>query len=399
MTYSETEVGRKVANPNPFTPTFGTSPPVVGGRDHLIAEIETALGTGPTHPAYTTLVTGERGMGKTVLLNEIEDMARWRGWRVVDATATDGAFIEELIEGGLELLEELRADHPRITGAHARVLGLGGGVERSLSVRRDETVRNTAFRVMLKELATHFSATGSGLLITVDEMHTADIAETRRFGAAIQKTTRRGLQPVAFVGAGLPRLIDDLMSGDAATFLQRCHRLEVGTLHFTVVKQVLAETFRLAGSHLPAQPLHAAAKASEGHPYMTQLIGYEIWNAARDPSEDIPGEAVVEGIAAAQRVSADMFLAPVLERLSGRDRDFLIAMLEDPTETSVSDIARRTGMSAKQVSAYRGRLIGKGMIAPKRYGYVTFEHAGVRQWLIQRVEEENNRWVQPRFPR
>lgn len=248
----------------------------MGGRDHLVAEIDAALGTGPTHPAFTTLVTGERGMGKTVLLNEIEDLAHRRGGRVMDATATDGVFIEELIEGGLELLEELPTDHPGITGAQARVPGLGGGVERSPPVRRDESVRNTAFRAILKELATHFSAMESGLLITVDEMHTEDIAETRRCGAVIQKITRRGRQPVAFVGAGLPRLIDDLMSGDAATFLQRCHRLQVGSLHITVVKQVLAETFRLGGSHLSAEPFHAAAKASEGHPYMTQLIGYEI---------------------------------------------------------------------------------------------------------------------------
>ena len=182
MTYPGRDgIGWRVTHRNPFTPTFGTSPPVVGGRDHLIAEIGAALGTGPTHPAYTTLVTGERGMGKTVLLNEIEDMAHRRGWRVMDATATDGVFIEELIEGGLELLEELRSDHPRITGVQAWLLGLGGGVERSPSVRRDENVRNTALRAILKELATHFAAVGSGLLITVDEMHTADIAETRRF--------------------------------------------------------------------------------------------------------------------------------------------------------------------------------------------------------------------------
>jgi len=75
----------------------------------------------------------------------------------------------------------------------------------------------------------------------------------------------------------------------------------------------------------------------------------------------------------------------------------LIAMLEDPTETSVSDIATRAGMSAMQVSAYRSRLINKGMIAPKRYGYVAFVHSGVRRWLAQRVEEESNQWEQPRW--
>ena len=383
-----------MAHRNPFTPTFGTSPPVVGGRDHLIAEIGAALETGPTHPAYTTLVTGERGMGKTVLLNEIEDMAHERGWRVIDATATDGAFIEELIEGGLELLEELRPEHGKLIGAHARVLGIGGGAGWSASARRDESVRNTAARAVLRELATHFSDTGNGLLITVDELHTADIAETRRFGAVIQKIARRGQQPVAFVGAGLPRLLTDLMIGDAATFLQRCHRLEVGPLSITETKEVLAETFRLGGSHIAGDVLHAAAKAGNGYPYMTQLVGYEIWNATRNPAGGIDAASAAEGIAAAQRVSADIFVVPVLDALSERDRDFLTAMLADQTETAVSDIAKRTGMSAKQVSVYRSRLIRRNIVVSRRYGYVAFAHPVTSQWLRSKLVEEAQRMEQ-----
>ena len=112
---------------NPFTPTFGASPLVVGDRDRLVTQIRSALETGPRHPAYTTLATGERGMGKTVLLNEIEDLAHQRGWRVLDATATDGRFIDELVEGGLELLEGFRPDGGRMTGAHLQLFGVGGG--------------------------------------------------------------------------------------------------------------------------------------------------------------------------------------------------------------------------------------------------------------------------------
>ena len=104
---------------NPFTPTFGASPLVIGDRDLLVDQIRAAVEAGPRHPAYTTLVTGERGMGKTVLLNELEDMAHPRGWRVLDATATDGLFLDELAEGGLALLEELLPDPGRTTGAYA----------------------------------------------------------------------------------------------------------------------------------------------------------------------------------------------------------------------------------------------------------------------------------------
>lgn len=366
---------------NPFTPTFGASPLVVGDRDRLVNEIGVALETGPRHPAYTTLATGDRGMGKTVLLNEIEDMAHRKGWRVMGATATDGLFMDELAEGGLALLQEIRPDPDRISGGHARLLGVGGGIEKVAAGRKDEGVRNSAFRAILGELADHFANAGGGLLITVDELHSADIAETRRFGACIQTITRRAQKPVAFVGAGLPRLLTDLMSGDAATFLQRCHRLDVGLLDITVTKQVLADTFRLGGSCIGGSPLHDAANASRGHPYMTQLVGYEIWNAARDPNRGVNASEAAQGITVARRASADIFVKPLWDTLSGQDRSFLKAMVRDDSETAVSDIARRAGMSPKQVSAYRSRLISKNAIIATRYGYVTFADPAAREWL------------------
>jgi len=56
-----------LARDNPFSPTFGASPPVLAGRDDILDDVDDALATGPTHPDYTTLFTGVRGAGKTVL--------------------------------------------------------------------------------------------------------------------------------------------------------------------------------------------------------------------------------------------------------------------------------------------------------------------------------------------
>jgi hypothetical protein len=66
-----------VATNNPFTPTFGSPPPLLAGREELLAE---ALDDGPGSAGRATLYTGARGAGKTVLLNEVEDTARERGW-------------------------------------------------------------------------------------------------------------------------------------------------------------------------------------------------------------------------------------------------------------------------------------------------------------------------------
>ena len=64
---------------NPFSPSFGTTPPLLAGRDEVIERFDEAIDTGPTHPDYTLLITGDRGTGKTALLNVLEAEGRRAG--------------------------------------------------------------------------------------------------------------------------------------------------------------------------------------------------------------------------------------------------------------------------------------------------------------------------------
>lgn len=69
-----------MATRNPFKPSFGTTPPLLVGRDAAIAEHDEALADGPGSAALASIVTGQRGTGKTVLLNQLEDQAKAKGW-------------------------------------------------------------------------------------------------------------------------------------------------------------------------------------------------------------------------------------------------------------------------------------------------------------------------------
>ena len=73
---------------NPFTASFGVSPPLLVGRDVLLDEFAEALEDGPGATGRATLYTGARGSGKTVMLNAVEDRARAQGWLVVSETAS-----------------------------------------------------------------------------------------------------------------------------------------------------------------------------------------------------------------------------------------------------------------------------------------------------------------------
>src|SRR4051794_41889136 len=104
---------------SPFRPSFGPTPPLVAGRDAVVAEFADALDTGPGARGRACLFTGNRGIGKTVMLNEAEATAKERGWLVVSETATRG-LLRRLTTEGLPrppaLLRQAPPHPPRAPG-------------------------------------------------------------------------------------------------------------------------------------------------------------------------------------------------------------------------------------------------------------------------------------------
>jgi chromosomal replication initiation ATPase DnaA len=81
---------------NPLKPTAGKNPPVLIGRNHVIEEFVEGIENGPGAPSRLMRISGMRGMGKTVMLNEIGSQARRLGWDVIDETASEGFVPEPL---------------------------------------------------------------------------------------------------------------------------------------------------------------------------------------------------------------------------------------------------------------------------------------------------------------
>lgn len=75
---------------NPFKPSAGHLPPVLIGRDMVLADFEEGLDNGSGAPGRLMRITGARGVGKTVMLAEFRRIAEKRGWQTISETASDG---------------------------------------------------------------------------------------------------------------------------------------------------------------------------------------------------------------------------------------------------------------------------------------------------------------------
>lgn len=369
-----------MAGQNPFSPTFGAPPPVIAGRGDILDAIGDALETGPTHPDYTALFLGVRGAGKTVMLDAVADLARSRGWLTISDDASPPGLMGRLTRASVRLMDSLEGGPGRRIKSLA---GAGFGIEFEQTAGSEDALSDAGeeLRVTLSALGDALASRGTGLVITLDELLSADLDEIRQFGSVMQHVCRREQRPIAFVGAALPQFEDELESDHAATFLQRCSRYDIGRLDPAATRRAISEPIVQRGSSIDPDALDEAVAATSGYAFMVQLVGFHSWAAAPEPPSRIGPAQVATGISEARRRIDRLVLAPTWKGLSEVDRRFLLAMAEDDGESRMADVADRLGVDGNYASVYRQRLIRAGMIVSPGRGRVDLAHHAARSWL------------------
>lgn len=353
---------------NPFKPTAGMNPPELIGRDPILADFEEALENGPGAPDRLMRISGVRGVGKTVLLNALGDVARGHGYQVVDV-ASHAGFCDRLL-GALKRSAEVSS-----VKVAPSLLGVSlGSVEFSKSATQ------------LGEAMFEASRRG-GLLITLDEIQDAPLDEMRELGNEIQLLIRQGAN-VAFAFAGLPSSVDGVVGTESLTFLQRAKHVELSRLSAFEVGESFEETMLRAGMTVDEDVARCLTEASVGYPFMIQLVGYYVWQtASRRGSENVSDADAAKGIAAARKSFDGMVIEPALRRVSGKQLEYLRAMAQcGEGDVSSGDVAQAMGASTTAVGSYRKRLIDSGYIEASGYGKLAFAIPYMREYLLEHPE-------------
>ena len=376
--------------PNPFSPSFGISPPVLVGRRDVLNSFDTVFDN-IRSPSYATLLWGFRGVGKTVLLNEIEERAKARGWAVVSVAGSGRrGLVDRIASKAAALISPLTHEHhpgPRRAVTGVSIMGVGIQTERVPVPVPDENGKPD-LEATLASLGDLLAERGTGLLLTIDELHVSEIEEIREFGNVFQISSRRQERPIAFVGAALPELEERLLSGDASTFLQRCRRHEIGNLRPSETAAALRRPVELAGVRIEDDALTIAVDASEGRPYLVQLIGYHAWDDTEDLERGISVAEVRRAVDDAIEQYGQHVHGPVWYRLSDLDKRFLAAMLTDHSTSAIADIGSRWGHNPRSLSTYRKRLMSAGLVISVGRGRVAFVDPSARRFVAARADAE-----------
>ena len=331
------------------------------------------------------MLTGLRGVGKTVLLNEIQRMARSADYRTVLIEAHENKALGPLIAAPLKAIF-FDLDRIARTGDHVkrglRVLRsfLGGlkikfgDLEVGLDIEPETGAADSGDIEI--DLPNVFEALGeaakekaSAVAILIDEIQYLSQKELGAIIMAMHRMQQRQL-PVVLVGAGLPVLPG--LAGESKSYAERLFSFpDVGALSEEDANRAISEPASLEGVTVASDALAATYRMTKGYPYFIQEWGYQIWNFAQ--SSPIQRD-VVESTASAvvQRLDQNFFRVR-FDRLTPGEKNFLRAMAElGPGAIRTGDIAASLGVKITSIGPVRSKLIKKGMIYSPSYGDIAF---------------------------
>lgn len=388
---------------NPFSPGAGSPPPELVGRDPILEQARILLGrVRVKRSEKSMLLTGLRGVGKTVLLNEIERLAKTEAYHTISIEAHEDKPLGPLLA---PYLRSLLFDLDRIAGAgdkakrglrvlrsflgalkvtyHDITIGLDVDPEQGSADSGDLEIDLPNLFVAVAEAAEERKC---AVAVLIDEVQYFEQKELGALIMAMHKVQQRQL-PLVLLGAGLPVLPG--LAGDAKSYAERLFNFpEVGALSEEESIKALREPAQAAGVEFEPQALQEVFRLTKGYPYFLQEWGYQAWNLA--VASPITLKVVQDATATVIPRLDQNFFRVRFDRLTPSEKKFLRAMADlGPGAHRTGDIAEKLNVKITSLGPGRANLIRKGMIYSPAHGEMAFTVPLFNEFMIRVMPEFN----------
>ncbi len=370
---------------NPFSPNAGSRPPELAGRDAIFEDVRVFLGRLPLRRSVQSILfTGLRGVGKTVLLNEVMHMAEERGDVLpVFLEASENRPLGEMLASPLRMallkLDRMKGARDKVRRSLAALRNFVGtikvkfgdvGIELEPAAGlADSGDLQFDLIELLSAVAEAAADRRMGVVLLVDEVQYVSGDEFGALVMAMHRMQQRGL-PLAMVGAGLPILPG--LAGETKSYAERLFTYPVvGALSKEASVRAIRRPFADAGVRVEDAAAEMVYRRSGGYPYFIQEWGYQLWNfVGRSPVMRRDVEMVDAVVT--EQLDGNFFRVR-MERLTPSEKSFLRAMSEfGEPEIRMADLSRRLKISLQALGPRRSALIKRGMIYSPAHGLVAF---------------------------
>lgn len=344
------------------------------------------------------MLLGLRGVGKTVLLNRIGEIAEEIGYLVVQLEAPEGQRLAEYLAPPMKavLLKLSRVEKARelTTRAMGALRGFAGAFKVSvgeieLGLSAPPAADSGNLEVDLPELflavAAAAKAADTSVAICLDEVQYLAEGDLRSLIVALHRIAQKNM-PLVLFGAGLPQIA--ALAGEAKSYAERLFDFpEVGPLHPDAAADAVREPITDEQQQINDDALERIVEVTQGYPYFLQEWGKHAWNTA--PHSPISDADVQRAGALATAALDRNFFRVRFDRLTPREQDYLRAMAELGSGPHRSGaIAEQLAVNVESLSPLRAGLIRKGMIWSPAHGdtaftvpmFDTFMHRAMPDW-------------------
>lgn len=344
------------------------------------------------------MLLGLRGVGKTVLLVRIGELAEEEGYLTVLIEAPEGRRLAGL------LVPKLRGVLYKLSGFQkARILAnraLGAlrgfasvfkvsygefavGVEPEPGLASSGDLE-TDLTDLLVAVAQAAQAAERPVAFLIDEVQYLDKEDLSALIVALHRIAQKAL-PLILFGAGLPQLA--AVSGEAKSYAERLFEYPgVGPLDEEAAEEAIRVPIEDAGAEIRQDALSLIVQRTEGYPYFLQEWGAHAWNSA--PASPVRFDDVEVACEKAVAALDASFFRVRFDRLTPRAQEYLRAMAAlGPGPHRSGDIAAQLGIAVTTAGPLRTGLIRKGMIWSPAHGETAFTVPMFHEYMLRAMPD------------
>jgi len=370
---------------NPYAPGAGTKPPALVGRDPQIESFDILLERLENgYAEQSMIITGLRGVGKTVLLDVFREKAEGRDWATVEwevekSSSFAPKIAAQVRKALLQIAPRTRWKNRALRAAAVLksfnvTFNPDGAVTAGFDV--DALAGSADSGSLSDDLSDLFVAVGEaaqdhqvGVIFLLDEIQFLRTEELEAVIVALHKCTRRSL-PLTLVGAGLPQM--PRLAGEAKSYSERLFRfVQIDKLDAMDARNALTLPARELKIDYAASAVNFIVDYTQGYPYFLQEYGRIVWDESSvSPVELKDAESVLPLVE--ERLDESFFRVRA-ERTTELELRYLYAMAElGPEPHRATEVAHRIDRTVEQAGPIRSRLIDKGLLYTPGHGYAAF---------------------------
>lgn len=372
---------------NPYTPGAGCTPKYLAGREDILDKASRLIeAAAEGYQTRSVVYYGLRGVGKTVLLNQLEIIADNRNLlkKHIEVRETSN-FVKSLsiaangFAQSLSVKEAVKDKAGKLWSVLRSFSMTWNQEDKTLSVELKDQPMEAAtagtgdlsndLTELLVALGNYAQQCGTAICFFIDEIQYAKEVELESLIAADHRINQLGL-PVVFFCAGLPKILKSM--GDAKSYTERLFEfIQVDSLTLDAARDAIIIPANDLGVSYTEEAVELILQTTRGYPYFIQEMCSTIWE--NHDNQNIDAAVVRANVDAANTKLDRGFFQVRYDRCTQMEKNFMFAMVQcGSLPCTIANVAEIMGRRAQSIAIHRSNLISKGLIYSTGHGEIDF---------------------------